>query len=141
MRRRVNVNPPDVWNDPDYPLNQAVVEPSGRRVHLTGQVAWDVDGALIGGADAALQTKAALENIRRVLEAIGGGLDDIVSLTTYFVHEEDRDAISQARAAVLAKEFGPAATAIRVAGLWSPDLLVELTAIAVIPEDKFRDFN
>ena len=136
--RRGHANPDSVWKDGDYPFNQAVAEPSGRRVHLTGQVAWDAEGRLIGGNDASRQTEAALENIRLILDEMGGGLEDIVSLTTYFVRDEDKQAISAARAAVLQKSTGPAATGIRVAGLWAPDLLVELTAVAVIPEDRYR---
>lgn len=36
----IRYNHPDIWADDAY-MNQAVVEPDGRRVHLTGQVAWD----------------------------------------------------------------------------------------------------
>ena len=136
--RRININRPDVWSDTGFPMNQAVVEPTGHRIHLTGQVAWDANFNVIGLGDAGAQTAAALDNIARVLETAGGTLDDIVSLTTYFTREEDKDAITLARKAALKKEFGPAATGIRVAGLWHKDLLVELTAIAVIPVDRFK---
>lgn len=138
MNRRININRPDVWSDTGFPMNQGVVEPAGHRIHLTGQVAWNADYDVIGIGDAGAQTKAALDNIARVLEAAGGTLDDIVSLTTYFTREEDKDAITQARKAALKKEFGPAATGIRVAGLWHEELLVELTAIAVVPFDRFK---
>lgn len=135
---RVNVNPPNLWRDDGYPFNHAVAEPDGRRVHLTGQVAWDRDGNLVGGDDAGQQTLAALDNIKLILGELGGELADIVSLTTYFVREGDKEAISHARETVLTKEFGPAATGVKVAGLWAPELLVELTAVAVIPHERFR---
>ena len=89
--------------------------------------------------DAAAQTKAALENVEKILRSAGGGLEDIVSITTYYVRESDRDAITEARRAVLDKDFGPATTGIQVAKIWESDLLVELVATAVIPEDRFNE--
>ncbi|MDQ2089020.1 RidA family protein [Marimonas arenosa] len=138
MSHRLNINPPSLWPSRGYPMHHAVVEPEGRRVHLTGQVAWDAQGRVIGADDAEAQTHAALDNIERILAALGGTLDDVVSLTTFFTHDGDRQAISRARQARLKPDFGPAATGVRVAGLWSPDLLVELTAIAVIPPERFK---
>lgn len=138
MNDRVNANPAGTWPTGGYPMNHAVVEPAGRRVHLTGQVAWDSGGNVIGKDNAKVQTHAALDNIERILAALGGQLDDIVSLTTYFTRETDRQAISDARAERLRPEYGPAATGVRVAGLWAPDLLVELTATAIIPDSRFQ---
>lgn len=138
MKKRININSDEVWRSPGYPMNQAVVEPSGRRVHLTGQVAWDADFNILHKGDAGAQTRAAFENIERVLAAAGGRLEDIVALTTFYVREEDRDAITEARRALLTEEFGPATTAIQAAKIWEDGLLVELVATAVIPEDRFR---
>jgi enamine deaminase RidA (YjgF/YER057c/UK114 family) len=135
---RVHANPVDVWKPGSFPMNQAVVEPSGRRVHLTGQVAWDADGNVVGVGDAERQTEVALDNISKILRDLGGQMSDIVSLTTYFVRDEDKSAISRVRQRVFRKETGPVATGIRIAGLWEPDLLVELTVVAVIPEDRFQ---
>ena len=137
MTLRININSDDVWSGLGFPMNQAVVEPEGKRLHLTGQVAWDVTGRAMHPGDAGAQTHAALDNIEKVLAAAGGTLDDIVSLTTYYVNPEDKPAITAARAARLKKAFGPAATGIQVAGLWASDLLVELTVIAVVPHARF----
>ena len=139
MTARININPPDVWASTGFPMNQGVVEPEGRRIHLTGQVAWDAELNVLHPGDAAAQTHAALDNIERVLAPVGGTLDDVVSLTTYFVRTEDKKAITAARKARLKQAFGPAATGIQVAGLWAPELLVELTAVAVVPHDRLRE--
>ncbi|MCR9123447.1 MAG: RidA family protein [Phyllobacteriaceae bacterium] len=120
-------------------MNQGVVEPDGRRIHLTGQVAWDAAFNVLHKGDAGAQTHAALDNIEKVLAAAGGTLDDVVSLTTYFVRADDKAAITAARKDRFQQAFGPAATGIQVAGLWDPDLLVELAAIAVIPHDRFHE--
>ena len=55
-------------------MNQAVVEPEGRRIHLSGQVAWDADFNVLHPGDAGAQTKAAFDNIEKVLKAAGGTL-------------------------------------------------------------------
>ncbi len=138
MTGRVHANPTTVWSAGEYPLNQAVAEPLGRRVHLTGQVAWDAAGNIVGAGDAERQTEVALENIRRVLAEMGGRISDIVSLTTYYVRDEDKPAINRAREKVLEKASAPVGTGVKVSGLWEPGLLVELTAIAVIPDDRFQ---
>ena len=139
MKERVNINSHDVWRSPGYPMSQAVAEPEGRRIHLSGQVAWDRDFNVLHVGNAAAQTKAAFENIEKVLQAAGGRLDDLVSLTTFYVREEDRDAITDVRRSVLNEDFGPATIAIQVAKIWEPDLLVELVATAVIPDDRFQE--
>ncbi len=135
---RVNANPASVWKAGSYPMNQAVAEPSGRRVYLTGQVAWDADGKVVGEGDAGRQTEIALDNVRKVLDELGGELSDIISLTTYYVRDDDKAEISRVRAAVFDRATAPVATGVRVAGLWAPELLVELTAVAVVPESRFR---
>lgn len=139
---RVNHQPPDMWGGPSgqdgFPFHHAVVEPAGRRVHLTGQVAWDADMNIVGGDDPATQTHATLDNIAHVLDGLGGSLDDIVNMTTYYVNQDHYPAITEVRAERLANEFGPATTGIRVAGLVVPELLVQIAVIAVIPEARFK---
>jgi len=120
-------------------MNQAVVEPEGRRVHLTGQVAWDADFNVLHVGDAAGQTRAAFENIKNVLAVSGGTLDDIVALTTFYVREEDKEPITEVRRSLLNAEFGPATTGIQVAKIWDDDLLVEIVATAVIPANRFKE--
>lgn len=134
----IRINIADVWDDKDFPFNQAVVEPEGRRVHLTGQVAWDADYNVIGDDDAEKQTEFAIENIRKVLAGLGGVLSDIMSLTMYYVRDDDLPAIQAVRKRRMERATGPAVTGVKVAGLVHPALLVELTVTAVIPHDRFR---
>ncbi len=134
----IRINPADVWSDDDFPFSQAVVEPDGRRVHLTGQVAWDAEGVVVGAGDAGIQTEYAIDNIRKILAVLGGALGDIVSLTMYYVRDEDLPAIQRVRTRRFQKATGPTATGLKVAGLVDSALLVELTVTAVIPFDRFR---
>ena len=135
----IRINPNNVWADNEFPFNQAVVEPEGKRVHLTGQVAWDRNGKVIGRNDAKKQTECAIDNIVKVLAELGGTLDDIVSMTMYYVRDKDLPYIQSERIRRFKKPTGPAVTGVRVAALVDPELLVELTAIAVIPDERFKN--
>lgn len=134
--QRVNVK--DVWNDANFPMSQAVVEPDGKRVHLTGQVGWTEDFEVIGPDDAGKQTHAAIDNIEKVLAALGGTIEDVVSTTMYYVRDEDLDAIQDARRTRFSFNAGPAVTGVKVAALVDTALLVELTVVAVIPHEQFK---
>jgi enamine deaminase RidA (YjgF/YER057c/UK114 family) len=136
--KAIRINPATVWRDEAFPFNQAVVEPDGRRVHLTGQVAWDAAGRIITPGDPEGQAKAAIENISLILAELGGALSDIVAMTVYFRNDADLPAIQRARRCAFEKATGPAVTAIKVVGFVDPDLLVEMTATAVIPHDRFQ---
>ena len=138
MTGPIRISPPEVWSDDDFPFSQAVVEPLGRRVHLTGQVSWNADGEIVGPGDPKVQTGVAIDNIEIVLSALGGQLSDIVSTTLYYVRDEDLPAIQNVRMRRFPKAHGPATTGVKVAGLVDPGLLVELTVIAVIPEERFQ---
>lgn len=134
----IRINPDNVWSDDDFPFNQAVVEPEGRRVHLTGQVAWNQNGEVIGSGDAKIQTECAIDNIEKILTKLGGTIADIVSLTMYYVRDEDLATIQGVRTRRFDKATGPAATGVKVVSLVDPALLVELTVVAVIPNERFR---
>ena len=133
---RINAN--SVWTVDGFPFSQAVVEPSGRRVHLAGQVAWTPEREIVGIGDAEAQTEYAIDNIERVLSKLGGDLTDVVSLTMYYSRDSDLSSIQQARGRRFSLDHGPASTGIKIAGFVDPELLVELTAIAVIPESRFN---
>jgi enamine deaminase RidA (YjgF/YER057c/UK114 family) len=134
----IRLNIDGVWSDKDFPMSQAVVEPEGRRVHLTGQVGWTSRFEIVGLNDASTQTHAAIDNIEKVLHALGGTIEDVVSTTMYYVRDVDLYAIQNARRSRFSFSAGPAVTGVRVAALVDPDLLVELTVTAVIPHNRFR---
>lgn len=122
-------------------FSQGVVQPEGRVVHITGQVAWDENRAVVGPGDARAQMVKCIENIKTVLEMAGGTLDDLVSMTIYFVNRDDLPAIGETRVEHLSLGVGkaPVSIFIQVSGLVDPALLVELVPIAVIPHHRFRD--
>ena len=107
-------------------------------VHLSGQVSIDADGAIVGKDDIALQTRTTFENVRRVLEKAGSGLDQLIKINTYLVYrgpDEDFpvfwEAMNNARLEFI-PEPAPAATALLVAGLAHRDFLIEIDGIATV---------
>ncbi|MDJ0613575.1 MAG: RidA family protein [Rhizobiaceae bacterium] len=138
MKNPFRINPETVWPGLGFPFHHAVVEPEGRKVHVSGQVAWDLERNIIGIGDAGTQTRYAIKNIQNILFGLGGTLEDIISVNVFYVDQADYQAICDARKEMFEIEHGPASTAVRVAGLVHDKLLVEISAIAVIPEEKFK---
>ena len=135
----IRFNPPSGWPRNGRAFNHGIVAPEGRTLHMTGQVAWDGDGVLVGADDCEAQIRQCFENVAQILAAVGGRLDDIVSLTIYFLDPADLPAIQQVRTEKFSAETAPASILIQTPGLVVPELLVELVPIAVIPPERYRD--
>ena len=115
-----------------------LIQPEGRVVHLTGQVAWDADETIIGKGDVSEQTRQCFLNIESLLGEVGGTLENLVSVTTYFLNLDDLPKIQKIRNEFLKGQNLPVSTSVKVAGLGHKDFLVELTPIAVIPTENFK---
>lgn len=117
--------------------HQVAVATGSRTVFLAGQVAWDADGAVVGAGDVVAQVEQCYLNVATALAEVGGSFADVVKLTIYVVDlTPDKMALfGEGLARVAAKLGGlPAApiTGIGVSALASPDLLVEVEAVAVL---------
>jgi 2-iminobutanoate/2-iminopropanoate deaminase len=112
----------------------------GSLLFIGGQVSADREGNIVGEGDIAVQTRNVFEAIKKVIEDAGGTLADLVKLNTYYVFDgPDEEAkrfwedMTRVRLEYLA-DPGPAATAVRVAGLAYPGLLIEIEGIAALRE-------
>ncbi len=133
----MRANPHGVWQPRGRGFNMAAIQPPGRVIHFTGQVAWDEDETIVGPGDIEAQTRQCFINIDRILNALGGQMDDLISITTYYTAREQLAAIQRVRTSFLNDETAPVSTSVMVAGLGHPEFLVELTPVAVIPEGRF----
>lgn len=106
---------------------------------MTGQVAWDSEGQIVGEDDCENQLRQCFDNVEHILRAVGGEFEDIVSLTIFFLRQTDLPVIQHVRAEKLAPEIAPASILIQTPGLVDPKLLVELVPIAVIPYGRYHD--
>lgn len=130
-------NPPGMWQPNGRAFSQGVVRGEGFVVDVTGQVAWDEHGDVVGTGDVEVQMEKAVDNVRLVLAQVGGELADIVSMTIYFLDRADLPAIQRVRSRHFPAETAPASVLIQVPGLVEPELLVELVPIAVVPPSRF----
>ncbi|NGO11124.1 RidA family protein [Streptomyces sp. HC44] len=111
-----------------------VVMGTGRFVAVSGQVALDEDGKLVGENDPAAQARQVFENLRRCLAAAGAGFDDVVKLTFFVTDMAYMPAVRAARDEHISPDRLPASTAVQVAALVRPELLMEIEAYAILPE-------
>jgi 2-iminobutanoate/2-iminopropanoate deaminase len=130
------VNPKAIW-PPFGAFSMAVIQGEGQIVHLKGQVALDQAGQVVGAGDMRVQVRKVLENIRSVLSSMGGQMSDIVSLVHYSTDLEQFMATNDIREEFFAEPF-PVTTTVQVDRLYHSDLLIEITAIAEIPRDRFH---
>lgn len=109
---------------------------TGRIAFIAGQGAFDADFALVGPGDLHAQTLQAFRNLRTAVEALGGGVEDIVSSTIYLVGIDAQAVETFSRAmgeALDGKAFPPnASTMVGVQGLALEGMLVEISALAVV---------
>ena len=84
--------------------------------------------------DIRAQTRAVLDNINDILGACGASLTDLVSLTSYLVSMNDFAGYNEVYAEYF-DETGPARTTVAVHQLPHPQLLIEIQAVAAIPQD------
>ena len=102
-------------------------------IWISGTLALDASGALIGGTDVVAQAERIHENIKALLEMAGAGFEDVVKVTVYLLRIEDRAAVNTVRQ----RYFGasrPASTLVEVSAFVVPEALVEIDAVARQPQ-------
>lgn len=127
---------PDELAPPTGFSHVAVAAP-GRLVFLAGQTAHQADGTL-SGSTLPEQFAAAAVNVGTALAAVGAAPGDLVSLQIFTTDVDGYRAASKAIGAAYREVFGPHYPPMALFGvtrLFDPAALVELVAIAVIPED------
>ena len=111
-----------------------VVAGRGRLVVVSGQVAQDERGELVGAGNPAAQARQVFENLRRCLAAAEAGFGDVVKLTFFVLDVADLPAVREARDAVIDTDRPPASTAVQVAALFAPGYLLEVEALALVDD-------
>ena len=118
----------------DNDLCQTVVA-RGTMVFVRGQVGQDIDtGESVAIGDAAGQAEKAMANIKMLLDEAGSRLEHICKITIYIIDPRYREAVYRTVGKWL-KGVYPVSTGIVVSALARPEWLVEVDAIAVIPEE------
>ena len=118
---------------PNGHFSQAtVIEARGKLVFISGMTARCPDGTIAGIGDIETQTRQVCENLKAAVEAAGGTLDDICRVDVHVRNMEHFEAIHKVRAQYFKPPL-PASTMVEINKMTSPDYLIEISAIAVIP--------
>ncbi|MBV8135708.1 MAG: RidA family protein [Deltaproteobacteria bacterium] len=130
---RKYLNPPTLLQPRGY-THVVTVDGGGKMVFISGQVAVDKDGKLVGPGDLKTQIRQAASNLKLALEAAGATAADIVKTNTYIVNykQADYSALREARAELFPSGEPPASTLVGVTSLAVDGLMVEMEAIAVV---------
>lgn len=106
---------------------------TAKMIIMSGQIALDTQGNLVGKEDMEKQTAQVFRNIKSIVEAAGGTMDNIVKLN-YFVTDASKvQTIRTVRDQFVNTKTPPASTLVQVSRLFREDLLIEIEATAVIP--------
>jgi 2-iminobutanoate/2-iminopropanoate deaminase len=113
----------------DY--SQGVKVKGGTLVVISGQVAWDVQGNLVGKGDIRAQTRQVFENLKNMLASAGATFQDVVKLGVFLKNLEDFAAFREVRAQYLKPPFPPT-TLLVVKSLAREEWLLEAEVMAVV---------
>jgi enamine deaminase RidA (YjgF/YER057c/UK114 family) len=117
------------WPNPSTGMSAATRV--GDHVYVAGQVAYNTAGELIGEDDALAQAEQCFDNIEAVLSSCGLALSDVVAVSAYVARRELLADYVAVRTRRFSHEHPPASTTV-VAELALPELLVEVTVVAVV---------
>lgn len=125
---RIPIAPPDMKDQrPRYTLGWRV----GQTIYVAGQLPYDGNGNLVGLGDIKAQTRRVFENVRKIVEAGGGTMDDVVKLTVFVTDVRFREPYGEVRT----EFFGPnppASTLVQISNLAVPGALIEIEAVAAL---------
>lgn len=114
-----------------YGYTHVVEARNGRMIYISGQVALDRDGQVVGIGDLAAQTKQVFENIKTALEAADASFEDVVKLTFFLTDISQIQVVRDIRDLYVNTANPPASSAVEVRRLINEHLLIEIEAIAV----------
>jgi enamine deaminase RidA (YjgF/YER057c/UK114 family) len=127
------VNPPTLPKPTGYAHGWEVQ--GGKTVYIAGQVAINQAGQVVGSGDLVAQFRQVCQNLKAVVTARAGQMNDIVKLNIYVLSKTEYKARAQEIGAVYREYFGrhyPAMTLVEVRGLYDDTCLIEIEAVAVV---------
>lgn len=126
------LNPEGIHKPVGY--THVVIPGPGKLVYISGQIALNAKGEVVGTGDLRAQVKQDFENLKTALAAAGGTLNDIVKLNYYVVNlrPEHLPVIREVRNSYISQEHPPASTLVGVTALAREDFMIEIEAVAVV---------
>lgn len=126
------VNPPNLPRRVGY--SHVAQVRNGTTIYISGQIALDQSGNVVGPNDLRAQTEQVFANLKTALEAVGTDFDKVVKLNYYLLDISQIQIVREVRAQYLNPHHPPTSTAVEVRRLVRDDLMIEVDAVAVIPD-------
>ncbi len=120
-------------NYPDLPQPSGAFHHSVRSGNMLFIAGSTAGGTSAATGDIAAQTEAILDKFEVILAANGGSLSNVVKVTSFVTDLREATAAGEVRMKRFAGAF-PASTQVQVAALGTPDLKIEIDAIAILPD-------
>ena len=128
---RIEFGTPASLTAPGY-SHVASIPPGSRLVWTSGQVPIDADGAPAPAGDWEAQTRLTFQNLEAALALGGATWDDVFKLSFYVVDTSALPIVRAVRDEFVNTECPPTSTLVQVAGLFRPDILIEVEAVAAV---------
>ena len=126
------INPDNMSTPAGY--SHVVEVRSGRTIYISGQVALDSNGKLVGAGDLEAQAVQVFENLKTALAATGADFENVIKFGIYLLDISRIATVREVRNRYLKAGQAPASTAVEVRRLVSPYWLIEVEAVALLPE-------
>ena len=123
-------NPPALTTPTGYTHVVEVTGPA-KTIYISGQIAYDKDGKIVGAGDMKAQAEQVFKNLQAALAAAGAKFSDVVKMNSYITDMSKVQAVRDVRAQYF-KDATPASTFVEVKGLVRPELLLEIEVVAVV---------
>lgn len=109
-----------------------------KMIIISGQVAFDNKGTLVGNGDFEKQAEQVFLNLKNTVESAGGSMDDIVKLGIYVIDMSQIQTLRAVRDKFVNVKHPPASTLVQVNKLFRDDVLIEVEATAIVPNKKWK---
>ncbi|MBX7061555.1 MAG: RidA family protein [Pyrinomonadaceae bacterium] len=119
---------------PAHGYSHVVVAPVGQLVVISGQVAMDSKGEIVGKGDFKAQCTQVFDNIREALASVGLTFKDVIRTDMFVTDMSHLADLRECRTHYLPEKDPPAANLFQVVSLFRPELMIEVTVEAVIPQ-------
>lgn len=128
-------NPDTLWR-PFGAFSQMVIGGTGKTLYLKGQVSLNRDGEIVGAHEMAIQVDQVLCNLRDLLASVNGRMSDIISMNQFTTDISAFMECGPIRQRFFDAPY-PVTTTVEVSSLYDPRLVIEISAVAEVPLERF----
>ena len=125
------INPPEIAPANGY--THVVEVSNSKMIFISGQIAFDTSGKLVGKDNLLEQSQQIFENINAALEASGADFSHVVKFTYFMLDISQIAVVRSVRDKYINTSQPPASSAVEVRKLFRDELLIEIEAIAAVP--------